>query len=198
MEKKTKAVFDFDNTITTKDTLFHFIEFYHGSMKFWTGMTLLLPILVLFKLKLLNSEKAKQILFSYYFKNTNFDVFQLKCGKYKEKIDDILNKVAIDKIRRHQQEGHEVLIVSASIENWIYPWAKKNGIDKIVGTQLEIVNNKLTGKFTTPNCNGNEKVKRLLTLYPNKNDYILYAYGDSKGDIPMLELADYPYYREFN
>lgn len=198
MEKKTKAVFDFDNTITTKDTLFHFIKFYHGSMKFWSGMTLLLPILVLFKLKLLNNEKAKQILFSYYFKNTNFDVFQLKCGEYKEKLDDILNKVAIDKIRWHQQEGHEVLIVSASIENWIYPWAKKNGIDRIVGTQLEIVNNKLTGKFTTPNCNGNEKVKRLLTLYPNKNDYILYAYGDSKGDIPMLKLADYSYYREFN
>lgn len=198
MHKDIKAVFDFDGTITTKDTLFHFIRFYHGSLKFWIGISILSPMLILFKCKLLSNEKAKQVMFSFFFANTDFDAFQSKCKRYANEVNKILNAEAKDKIVWHQKQGHEVLIVSASIENWIKPWAESMGINTVVGTRIEIEQNKLTGKFSTANCNGIEKTKRLLALYPNREGYKLYAYGDSKGDKEMLALADYPFFKTFN
>ena len=48
----------------------------------------------------------------------------------------------------------------------------------------------VTGRFLTPNCCGRQKVERLLELFPRRQSYKLYAYGDSKGDNDLLELAD--------
>lgn len=40
------------------------------------------------------------------------------------------------------------------------------------------------------NCYGAEKVHRLLEIFPQRDSYTLVAYGNSDGDIPLLEFAD--------
>ena len=88
----------------------------------------------------------------------------------------------------------KVIIVSASIENWILPWAEKEGIEIVLATQIEVnEEERLTGYFSSPNCYGKEKVKRILEMYPNRENYILIAYGDSSGDFDMLSFADNGY-----
>ena len=87
-----------------------------------------------------------------------------------------------------------MLIVSASIDNWVQPFFPEV---KVLGTQIEVVNGKLTGRFLTKNCYGQEKVNRILALYPNRTDYHLTAYGDSRGDKEMLAFADESYYKPF-
>ena len=82
------------------------------------------------------------------------------------------------------------IIISASIEHWIRPWAEKNNFCNIISTIPEFANGIVTGRFTTQNCSGPEKVKRLLKEYPNRSAYCLYAYGNSKGDYDMMALAD--------
>lgn len=191
------AAFDFDGTITTKDTLFDFIRFYFGFPRLILGLVLLSPVLIFFKLGLIANNKAKQILFSYFFKGINIKDFDAVCQKYSDRVGAILKSEAINKIREHQAKGHSVIIVSASISNWIIPWAEKEGIVEVIGTKIEIRNNIITGKFLGENCYGQEKVNRLLKAYPNKSDYQLYAYGDSNGDKPLLNLADCPFYRKF-
>lgn len=188
--KKTIAAFDFDGTITTKDTLFDFISFYHGQTKLIKGLVILSPILILYKFGIIRNDKAKTKLFSYFFKDEYISMFNKKCNEYVNNIDRIKNRSTYDKIKKHLEMNHEVIIISASISNWIKPWANKNNISEVMGTEIQINEDKLTGKFSTKNCYGKEKVNRLLQKYPNRKDYILYAYGDSEGDIEIMKYAD--------
>ena len=77
------------------------------------------------------------------------------------------------------------------MQEWIRPWANLYQIDKVITTMVEVNDaNKLTGKFITPNCYGEEKVKRFTETEPIRSSYYLYAYGNSGGDVPLLKFAD--------
>lgn len=195
--RKVIAVFDFDNTITTKDTLFDFCIFYHGKAQFLIGLLVLSPLLLLFKVGFISNEKAKQKFFSYFFKNEKMDVFIFKCQQYSSRIMGITNPAAIEKIRWHQEQNHQVIIISASISFWIKPWAEKEGIKNVLATEIETRGNVLTGQFVSKNCSGQEKVNRLLSIFPDHETYTLYAYGDSKGDKEILDFSDFPFFRKF-
>ena len=67
----------------------------------------------------------------------------------------------------------------------------------MVGTKVEVRNGRLTGRFLTYNCYGVEKVRRILRIYPNPDDYEFIALGDSRGDREMLAFADERYYKPF-
>lgn len=191
-KKDVIAAFDFDGTITKKDSLPHFIIFCVGKLRFVTGLLIFSPVLLLYKMGIVENWKAKEIMFSYFFKGWPIDNFNKKCRSYSNLIKDIVRDSTIDKIREHQQANHTVVIVSASISNWIKPWAFENKIAEVIGTEIEINNGLVTGKFASHNCYGQEKVNRLQEKYPNRKSYILYAYGDSRGDKELLEFADYP------
>ena len=85
-----------------------------------------------------------------------------------------------------------MLIVSASIDNWVQLFFSNpsNPLLKVLGTKIEVVDGHLTGRFLTPNCYGQEKVRRILALYPDRSEYHLTAFGDSRGDREMLAFAD--------
>jgi HAD superfamily hydrolase (TIGR01490 family) len=190
--KKVVAAFDFDGTLTKKDTLFDFIIFAKGLLDFFVGIIIISPVLVLFKLGFIKNDKAKQILFSYFFKGESIDRFNKTCDDYKRQIDKICHIERLEKVNWHKKQGHEVVIISASIENWIMPWATSKGISTVIGTQIEVKDGKITGKFSSCNCYGEEKVNRLKCYLPDRDCYILYAYGDSSGDKHLLEYSDYP------
>lgn len=197
--KYTLAAFDFDKTITKIDTLNDLLLLNFGYKKFILKMFLLSPLLVLYVLKLIPNYVAKQNLFSHFFRGYRDENFNKICTDYSlKRIDGIIKKEALNKIRWHKEKGHKVIIISASMENWIKPWAEKNSIDDVISTLPEIKDNILTGKFSGSNCYGEEKVKRFLEKYPDKNEYFLYAYGDSRGDRELLNLADEGFYRKFN
>lgn len=197
--RKTIAAFDFDGTIIKNDSLWSFLKFTTKFHELILGLAILSPVLVLYKLRMFSNWKAKQILFSYFFKGMPLEEFNRYCVKFKSNITRSVNNDAIDKILVHKKNKDEVLIVSASIENWIIPWAESYDLNIVLATKIEIDKNGcLTGKFLTANCYGKEKVARLLEFYPNKNDYTLYAYGDSRGDKELLEFSDFSFYKKFN
>ena len=191
-DKDVIVAFDFDGTITTKDTLFDFLTFYYGRNKLMLGLIVLFPFLFAYKIGLLNNSVVKEKLISYFFRGEEIKKFTLKCEAYAERISQIYKDETLDKIKWHTQQGHKLVIVSASMMNWIQPWAISFGFYKVIATELEVIDNKLTGKFASKNCYGQEKVNRLLNEFPDRKNYILYAYGDSNGDKQMLELSDYP------
>jgi len=191
------ALFDFDGTITTDDSLIKFIRFAVGDIKFITGMVLLSPMLIAYKLKLIPNYKAKQYMLAYFFKNMPESKFIQLSKEYSlTHIDNILRKKAMEKIQWHTQQKHKIIIVSASIECWLKPWCNKHNLD-LIGTKLEIKDGVITGKFLSKNCYGIEKVHRLQKQY-NLDDYdYIYAYGDSHGDKELLKLADKSFYKPF-
>jgi phosphatidylglycerophosphatase C len=196
MKKETIAVFDFDGTITQKDTLIEFIRFSKGSWKLGLGFLLFSPLLVAMKLKLYPNWKVKQQLFSYFFSGTSIDKFNDWGTSFRLEIDKILRPKAMKALQLHKENGHKIIVVSASIENWIIPWANKSGIDEILATTIEIDQDGIiTGKFLSKNCYGPEKVNRLLERIVHRDDYWIVAYGDSVGDKELLEHADEGFYK---
>ena len=196
MSKKI-AFFDFDGTITTDDSLLKFIRFVVGDRRFLLGLVVLSPMLVLYKLKLIPNYKAKQYMLSWFFKGMSEDAFFKVANEYSlVHIDKIVRQKAIEKINWHKNQGHKVVVVSASIECWLRPWCEKNNLE-LIATKLEIKDDIVTGKLLSKNCYGVEKVNRIKELYNlEKYDYI-YAYGDSDGDKQMLSLAHEKFYKPF-
>lgn len=190
-EKRKVAVFDFDGTLTTKDTFVEFIKFACGSGKFLLGFLLYSPFLVMMKLKMYPNGKCKQKVFSHFFKGMTLKEFQRYGELFSDKVEKIKKEPGFSHFQRHINDGADVYVVSASIEEWIAPFCDSYGVKKVIGTKIEVdANGILTGRFSTPNCYGKEKVNRFKEEEPDRNGYHLYAYGDSRGDKEMIEYAD--------
>ena len=193
----TLVLFDLDGTLTKKDTLSDFLKYFIGKPRYYSGIFFLSPVLLAYKLRLMPNYKAKEKLTTYFLKGVDSHKFQQIANDYsKGQLDKIIKSNALQRIKWHQERGHKIVVVSASMECWLREWCNKYNLD-LVGTKLEWKNNKLTGNFLTRNCYGMEKVKRIKERY-NLSDYeVIYAYGDSKGDKEMLNIADKRYYRYF-
>lgn len=191
MTKKANiAVFDFDGTLTKKDTFIEFIKFSFGRPQLYLGLIYFSPLIVLMKFKIISNEYVKEKIFSYFFKGLKFDFFESLCFQFKDQINSFIDEIYLEKLKFHQNNGFRCIIISASIENWIIPWAKEQNIDLVIGTKIESLNDVISGDFQTRNCFGQEKVNRFLEIYPNRTEYLLYAYGDSVGDKELLSFAD--------
>lgn len=192
------AFFDFDGTVTRKDTLFEIVRYSKGNAALYGGLLALSPALALMKLKVLSNEKVKQLFLQYFFSNTPEQQFREKCASFcRERLPSLVREDALQAIKEHQAQGHRVAVVTASAQEWVQPWCTALGIE-CIATRLEIKNARITGRIDGENCNGEEKVRRIeekfsLPLYEN-----IYAYGDTSGDKPMLQIASHPFFRKFN
>lgn len=200
--KKRLWLFDFDGTVTTADTLLLFIRHACGTARFLTGFALFSPLLVLMKLHLYPNDKAKQRLFAWFFKGMEEKEFNTRCRAFAADSRHILRPEAMRLIVQYINDGDEVCIVSASIDNWVEPFFHdfNDGGQRapvIIGTQVEVQDGVLTGRFLTDNCYGAEKVHRVEALFPQRNDYYITAFGDSRGDKEMLDYADERHFRPF-
>lgn len=184
------TVFVFDGTITKKDTLLEFIKFCKGRKSFIIGFLLYSPLLIAYKIGLYPNWKVKQKIFSYFFKGMKYDTFCDFGERFALKINSFINENIFEKLKEHMAKGDDIYVISASIKEWVSPWCKNLGIENVLGTQIEVINGTITGAFKSKNCYGQEKVNRLLEKEPNRNEYFLTAYGDSRGDKEMLEFAD--------
>lgn len=184
---KQVFAFDFDGTLTTRDTLIAFIRYACGTPRFLFGFLLHAPLLVLMKLRLYSNGKAKQRVFSWFFKGMPIETFDTLCQDFARTHRHLLRPQTVRILEQALAEGSEVLIVSASIDNWVQPFFPSV---TVLGTQVEVIDGCLTGRFLTPNCYGQEKVRRILAIHPDRSAYHLTAYGDSRGDRELLAFAD--------
>ena len=184
---KQLFAFDFDGTLTTRDTLIAFIRYACGTPRFLLGFLLHTPLLVLMKLRLYSNGKAKQRLFAWFFRGMPIETFDALCQSFALSHRHLLRPETVRLLQQALSEGSEVLIVSASIDNWVQPFFPTV---TVLGTQIEVIDGRLTGRFLTPNCYGQEKVCRILALHPDRSAYRLTAYGDSRGDRELRAFAD--------
>lgn len=194
----TLALFDFDGTITSKDTLLAFVKYTHGSAKLMKGLVFLAPFLMLYKFGFLSSHDAKERVFTHFYKGWTATYFNKMAQNFaNDYLPHITKKSATDRIEWHHQQGHRVIVVSASIENYLKPWCERWGVE-CIGTKMVEKDGSITGKIEGRNCRRQEKVNR-INNYLNPDAYEeIYVYGDSSGDQEMLQLATQPFYKAFD
>jgi phosphatidylglycerophosphatase C len=191
------AFFDFDGTITKKDTLLEFVKYSKGTVACYTGFLLNLHYLLAYKLKIITNQKAKEKILTYFFKHMLLSTFDELCNRFAaEKIPGLVRPAANDEIKQLQQKKMQIVIVSASPENWIQQWATKTNA-VLIATKLQVKDNRLTGKIDGLNCNGPEKVRRIKEKYNLELFDEIYAYGDTNGDKPMLAIAQHSKMKPF-
>ena len=197
MEKKNLALFDFDGTISFKDSLLEFIKFRKGKRSFYINMMLLVPFFVLMKLGVLSNHRVKELVLSWFFKGEKKESF-LETSKAfsRQVIPKIIKQDALDCIYNHLNNGDLVVVVSATMDVWLQDWCDSLGLE-LISSRLKFENDIFTGKLATPNCSGQEKVKRVKDSIPLENYQTIYAYGNSGGDKPMLNMADKSFYKNF-
>jgi phosphatidylglycerophosphatase C len=196
---KAIAFFDFDGTITKSDSFLKFLFF-----KRRPGVGLIikiaraLPVLAAWKLGIRDNNLSKEKIFSIFFKGVPVNIYNDNATTFASAVlPAMLKKDAMEKINWHIAQQHIVVIVSASVESYISLFAAAIGVEYIA-TKVETANGFVTGKFASANCYGIEKANRIYAKYSISNYETVYAYGDTKGDKQMLDLADKPFYRYFH
>ena len=95
------------------------------------------------------------------------------------------------------QRGAYRVIVTASPEITVAPFARRLGAEGLLGTHLTFDDrDRITGAFSGPNCRGEEKVRRLREVFGHDLK-LAAAYGDTSGDTEMLAIADEKGFRVF-
>lgn len=196
--KQIIAAFDFDCTITKHDALIYFLIYSKGIVDCLTKFISLAPQLIGYLFGCISRQQTKELIFTKFFKGMS--ISQLKelgtAFAHSENINKLLNRVALKRIEWHRNQNHRLILISAGIDAYLKPWANLAGFDDIICSKVAVSqDNKVTGKLDGLNCWGPEKTRRLLELCGPRDSFILYAYGDSRGDKELLATADYPFYR---
>ncbi len=140
------------------------------------------------KLGILSNKNVKQKYIQYFFKDKKYDFFKSTAFDFAvQEIEKHLNSEIYKKFQKHLNAKHQIFIVTASLPEWIEPWSQKFEV-AVIGSNLEIINNKITGKLASENCFGKEKVNRINAIIDLKEFDKIYVYGSGKGDLEMLEL----------
>lgn len=189
------AAFDFDGTLTHRDTLIPFLRFTFGNWVVLRKLLVLLPRLAGFPLGFISRQEAKELILTSFLKGLSIEQVNQWGKEFAEKkLPSLLKKEIYEKLKWHKEQGHTCVLISANLTFYLEPWGKSEGLEAVLASELEIEEEVVTGKLKGKNCWGEEKVRRLEEVFGPKEGYTLYAYGDSRGDQELLELADFPFH----
>ena len=99
---------------------------------------------------------------------------------------------SLERLAWHRDRGHDIVIVSASLDSSLVPLAPRLGVGHVISSGLEIDDRGFaTGRLLGGNVRGPEKARRLRD-WLGDDAVELWAYGDSSGDADLLAMADHP------
>ncbi|HEX3840617.1 MAG TPA: HAD-IB family hydrolase [Acidimicrobiales bacterium] len=188
------AAFDFDGTLTTGGSVFDFLSAVTDRRKVANASVSLLPQLA--HAALAGGEVAdrtKERLFELVLGGTETSHFEAISVAFAERhLTGHLRPDVHRRWRWHQQRGDHTVIVSASPEGYIAEAGRLLGADHAIATRLATEEGHLTGRYDGKNCRGAEKLRRLREWTGRLEEPTgrLWVYGNSRGDLRMMEAAD--------
>ena len=194
----TVAAFDFDETLTKRDTVVPFLRRFTSTHRF--AVSLLPHTLRLLPMATRRDrDRLRALATDIVFRDRAVEELDAEAASWGVTIaETLLRADMVARLRWHVEQGHRVVIVTASYEHYVRVVAKVLGDVDVVGTRLEVADGRCTGRLDGANCRGPEKLRRLEAWMRanglDRNDVTLYAYGDSSGDRELLAAADHPHW----
>lgn len=192
------AAFDFDGTLTQGDTLLPFLRRLLGTPALLWVLFVCSPWLLAYALRLTSNHRAKAVLLRASLAGRTLEEVE-RCARafVQDELPLQWRPWALQQLVRHQRAGHRCVIVSASTSPYMHLVGESLDVDAVLCTEMEVAQGRYTGLLATPNCHGEEKVRRLQAwLAAQPAAPVLHAYGDTRGDLPLLRLAQVAWYRE--
>lgn len=190
---RTIAAFDFDGTMTRRDTLVPFLTVVAGRSTVAAALAAESPRLAYAATGRGDRDAAKERVLQRVLAGRDHDGIAAAGRRFGDRlVRTTISAHARDRVAWHRRAGHEVVIVSASLDVYLVEVAERLGIGHVLSTSLEVDDDgRCTGRLQGRNCRGAEKVARLQTLFAG-DEVELWAYGNSGGDEQMLALAQHP------
>lgn len=191
------AFFDLDKTIIAKSSALAFgRHFLHGGLISRHAATQLTLEQLRYSLHGYSAAKMDAMKDKLLKMATGWEVEKVRAiatAAQHEVLTPAIYREARELIKQHQQAGHLVVIVSASLEDLVWPIAKELGINQVIASSLEVDSGRYTGKLLFY-CKGHGKVEKITEFAQTYGVDLAasYAYSDSATDQPMLELVGNP------
>lgn len=200
---KPLIVFDFDGTLTTKDTFVGFMKFYHGTARWYAKMVPLAGTFAAYKLGRIDRHAVKDAVVGAAFGGETITAVRESAKAYaRDVIPALIRPDGQARLDRRLAEaaagGPEVVICSASISPYLESYLHPLGVETIVACELAVDKLGLcTGELDGFNVWGENKMKALRERFGSHRIHLLESYGDSTGDRAILEAADAAFWRPF-
>jgi phosphatidylglycerophosphatase C len=189
--ERVVAAFDFDKTISTRDNVVPFLRAAVGRVRLARALFTISPRLVAAGLNDERRDAAKVALVRRTL--TGYDAGRMAAVAAEFAEDVVARHLRPDVVERvawHRNQGHELVMVSASFTSYLEPIAARLGFTAVLATELAVGDDgRLTGELVRPNVRDAEKVRRLDEWLGARPAYV-WAYGDSSGDRELLARAD--------
>jgi phosphatidylglycerophosphatase C len=188
------AAFDFDGTLTRGGSVFDFLGEVADRRRRDGAILSLAPQLLRAALAGgAAADQSKEVLFERVLAGISVEQATAVAESFADHhLRRRLRPEVRDRLDWHLDRGDRVVIVSASPALYITPAAAVLGVKNVIATGLEEKDGRLTGRYEGLNCRGTEKIRRLREWIDDTGGPppCLWAYGNSRGDLAMLEAAD--------
>ena len=191
------VAFDFDGTLTTRDSFTAFLKWRAGPTRYVLGFLRLVPSAAAYLFHR-DRGRIKAAAVREYLRGVPRERLEADARDFVERFSgSLLRPDAVAAWERWRREPVRLVIVTASPHLLVAPFARQLGADAVLGTELAFdAHDRVTGGFLTPNCRGAEKVVRLKAAF-GPNLTLKAGYGDTSGDREMLAMAEISGYRVF-
>ena len=184
------AAFDVDGTLTVRDCVLPFMRRVAGASRLFAATTRSVTPLVARRRDEVKAHFCRQV----FLDRDVAEVDEIAQGFAQKVVGSWLRRDTLARLRWHQESGHEVVLVSASLRPYLSHIAAQLEVDHVLCTDLQQADGLYTGKMEGANCRGEEKVARLQAWattrgLPQDMQWLEFAYGDSAGDTAMLRRA---------
>lgn len=192
------AAFDFDGTLTRRDTLLPFLVRTCGAGAVARAVAKVAPGSAQARLGRLEHEihhrdATKEALLGALLAGRDAGWFAEAGVAYARTLARRIRPEMAAQVRWHRAHGHELVIVSASLLTYLDPFARHEGFDHVIAVGMEVgPDGRLTGRLTSPNVRGPEKASRLQAWLGEDAPGLGWGYGNSSGDTELLALAQVP------
>jgi phosphatidylglycerophosphatase C len=191
------VAFDFDGTLTIRDSFTAFLAWRAGPWRYGLGCLRLTPALLSYLVHR-DRGRLKAAAAAVFLEGLSRSELEAEAeGFAAATFAAMIRPDALATWTGWGARNETRVIVTASPDLVVAPFAKRLGAEALIGTELAYdAAGKVTGAFATPNCRGPEKVVRLRARF-GEDVRLTAAYGDTSGDVEMLAIADQPGYKVF-
>jgi phosphatidylglycerophosphatase C len=189
------ALFDFDGTLTTRETFPDFLELAAPRWRVRLGKVVLAPLVLGYRLGLVSGVRIRAVIVWFGFRGVDSATVEARGRDFSAAVlPGLLRPEAMARLRWHQARGDTVVLVSGGLETYLRPWCETQRI-ACLGSVLARRGNTLTGGYEGAQCVRGEKARRVKQAYDLSQFEHVHAYGDTPEDHELLALAHTRIYR---
>lgn len=186
------AFFDVDHTVLAKASGTLYVKYLHriGLATRW-DIVKSLYYLILYKLNLIDALKVANQAVKTVEGWPEARLVEICDQWFEVMVKHWIYPEAVQLIRQHEQEGHEVALLTASTVYLARPLIGYLGLEHALCTRLEVKGDTLTGRVVEPMCYGPGKIYWAKRFCEEKGVDLSrsYFYTDSVTDLDLLELV---------